>query len=137
MFSDGQALVATAASANQLDAGKVGTPRWHIAGYNYDLGVSYIPLALVVTESFNNLTSITVTVRTDDNAAMSSPTVVSTSPAIPLTRLTKGSLILIPCEIPEGTRERYIDLNYTLAGTAPTTGKITAGVVAGRQSGVL
>ena len=29
--------------------------------------------------------------------------------------------------------QRYVRLNYTLVGTAPTTGKVTAGIVAGHQ----
>jgi len=36
--------------------------------------------------------------------------------------------------VPIGTNERYMRLKYTLVGTAPTTGKITAGVTAGNQT---
>jgi hypothetical protein len=42
--------------------------------------------------------------------------------------------VVIPEFIPRGTSERYMRLNYTVAGTAPTLGKITAGVVMGSQS---
>jgi len=35
--------------------------------------------------------------------------------------------------LPQGC-ERYIRLNYTVTGTAPTTGKVTAGIVAGVQT---
>ncbi len=35
--------------------------------------------------------------------------------------------------VPRGTNLRYVRLNYTLVGTAPTTGKVTAGIVAGHQ----
>ncbi len=30
--------------------------------------------------------------------------------------------------------ERYIRLNYTVTGTAPTTGKVTAGITGGVQT---
>ena len=36
--------------------------------------------------------------------------------------------------LPRGLTLQYGRLTYTVAGTAPTTGKITAGVVAGVQS---
>ena len=35
--------------------------------------------------------------------------------------------------VPRGTNERYMRLYYDVTGTAPTTGKITAGLVAGNE----
>jgi len=129
LFSDGQAITATAASTNLVDLGPIGS------GVTRDIGHgTEIPLAVSVTESFNNLTSLTISVETDDNAAFSSATTVFTSPAYTLAQVAAGAKYLLPDAIPAGTAERYVRLKYTVAGTAPTTGKITAGVAASRQS---
>ena len=129
LFSDGQAITATAASTNLVDLGPLGS------GVTRDIGHgTEIPLAVSVTESFNNLTSLTISVETDDNAAFSSPTTVYTSPAYTLAQVATGAKYLLPDAIPAGTSEQFVRLKYTVAGTAPTTGKITAGVAASRQS---
>ena len=129
LFSDGQAVTATAASTNVVDLGS------HDVDYARDTGLgTSIPLELSVTESFNNLTSLTISIEIDDNAAFSSPTTIWTSPAYTQAQLATGAKYLLPDHLPAGISERYIRLKYTVAGTAPTTGKITAGVSAGRQS---
>jgi len=124
LFSDGQAITATAASTNVIDLGVA-----------RDIGFgTTIPLAVAVPQSFNNLTSLTISVQTDDNAAFSSPNTVFTSPAYTLTQMASGAEYLLPEAIPGGTNERFVRLQYTVAGTAPTAGKITAGVAAARQT---
>lgn len=129
LFSDGQAVTATAASTNVVDLGPIAS------GVTRDIGLgTAIPLSIAVTQSFNNLTSLTISVETDDNAAFSSATTVFTSPAYTLAQVASGAKYLLPDAIPAGTNERYVRLKYTVAGTAPTLGKITAGVSAGRQS---
>ena len=131
LFSDGQAVTATAASTNVVDLGTFGPG----IGYSRDKGLgTAIPLEVAVTQSFNNLTSLTISVETDDNAAFSSPTTVFTSPAYTLAQSAAGAKYLLPDALPAGTSERYVRMKYTVAGTAPTTGKITAGVCAARQS---
>ncbi|HHY0854094.1 TPA: Bbp16 family capsid cement protein, partial [Raoultella ornithinolytica] len=90
-----------------------------------------IPLLIQVVESFNTLTSLTVTVQTDDNSAFSSATDVL-SLTIPLASLVQGyksPVITLPMKL-----ERYIRLNYTVTGTAPTAGKVTAGITGGVQT---
>ena len=87
-----------------------------------------------MTEAFNNLTSLTISVETDDNSSFSSATTVFTTTAIVLASLTAGYVLKQLVELPEGTNERYVRLKYTVAGTAPSTGKVTAGIVAARQS---
>ncbi len=135
LFSDGQAITATAASTNVVDLGATGTvygassPMVRDVGHGND-----VDLVVTATQSFNNLTSLTISIQVDDNAAFSSPTTVFTSPAYTLAQLAAGAKYLLPDTLPGGTNERYVRLNYTVAGTAPTTGKITAGIVAGRQS---
>jgi len=133
LLSDAQAITATAASTNTIDLGATGTPYGSPSALARDIGNAQVPLSVSVTESFNNLTSITISIQVDDNTAFSSPVTVWTSPAYTLTQLATGAKYLLPDEFPVGTNERYVRLMYTLAGTAPTLGKITAGVVAARQ----
>lgn len=121
LFSAAQAITATAASTNVIDTGS-----------NKDVGkYGDIPLIIQVVEGFNNLTSLTVTVQTDDNSAFSSAADVL-SMTIPLASLVlgyKSPVITLPMKM-----ERYIRLNYTVTGTAPTTGKVTAGITGGVQT---
>lgn len=135
LFSDNQAITADAASTNIIDLGVTGTPYGAPSALRRDIGPGTdVPLAIVVTESFNNLTSMTIAIQTDDNPAFSSPTSIWTSQAYTLAELAVGGKYLLPDDMPVGTNERYVRLFYDVTGTAPTTGKILAGVVAGRQT---
>ena len=135
LFSDNQAITVTAASTILIDLGSTGTPYGSSSAITRDVGKGEdVPLVCTVTESFNNLTSIIITIETDDNASFSSATTVWTSPTYTLAQLATGAKYLLPDRLPVGVNERYVRLKYTLAGTAPTTGKITAGVAFSRQS---
>lgn len=126
MFSDAQAVTATAISKNVLDFGQTGTIAYEAAAMARDLGAgNELPIAVMVNEAFNNLTSLTVTIETSDSADLSGSTVISTSGAIPLADLTAGKKIM-PRVLPDGETKRYLGLRYTVTGTAPTAGKITA-----------
>jgi hypothetical protein len=137
VFSDSQAITATARSTNIIDIGAAGTAYGATAPIRRDIGsATHIPILITVTEAFNNLTSLTVQLEVDDDAAFGSPTVVAVGPAVTLASggLGVGRQINFPAEIPEGVNERYVGLRYTVAGAAPTTGKIVAAIVAGRQN---
>lgn len=127
ILSDAQAITATAASTNIIDLGPIAS------GIVRDIGKgSEIPLRFQVVQAFNNLTSLTVAVQVDDNSAFSSAKTVWTQ-TLTLAELTAGKVLPIE-EVLRGTDERYLRAYYTVTGTAPTTGKITAGVVKGGQS---
>lgn len=132
-FSAAQAITATAASTNVIDLLAAGIPYGDDAALSRDQGLFDIPLLIQVVTAFDNLTSLVVAVQTDDNSAFSSPTTVVSSPAIPLASLTSGYQFVFD-RIPRKTSERYIRLHYTVAGTAPTAGAVTAGVVASVQA---
>lgn len=135
LFSDGQAITATAVSTNIVDLGATGTPYGASTPLVREIGFgNEAELYVGVTQTFNNLTSLTISVQTDDNSGFASATTVWTSPAYTLAQLAAGAKYLLPDELMAGVNERYVRLNYTVAGTAPTLGKITAGVVAGRQT---
>jgi hypothetical protein len=135
VLSDAQAITADAASTNIIDIGAAGSSYGASSPVRRDIGIgTNIPILVTVVEAFNNLTSLAVSLQVDDDPAFGSPTTVATGPAIPLATLTLGRMINWPAELPEGTNERYVRLFYDVTGAAPTTGKITAAVVAGRQS---
>lgn len=107
-LSDGQAITATAASTNSIDAGR-------------DIGAGR-PLYLVVnvTEEFAGGTSLTVALQ--DSADGTTFASVVSHAAVLLADLTLGKQIVIG--LPPGLR-RYLRANYTASGTF-TAGKVTA-----------
>lgn len=134
LFSDSQAITADAGSTNCIDLGATGTPYGGSALVR-DVGKGCgIPISITVTEAFNNLTSLQISVQTDDNSSFSSAATRVLTEAIPLASLTLGYQFQGIAYLPEGTNERYVRLYYDVTGTAPSTGKITAGVVAARQT---
>jgi len=134
LFSDSQAITATAASTNVVDLGATGTPAGSSVALSRDIGKSgQIPLLVEVTEAFNNLTSLAIAVQVATDAAFTSPVEVATRTYL-LAELTLGKRLSFPAEFPEGTNLRYVRIRYTVTGSAPTTGKVWAGVVASRQT---
>lgn len=136
VFSDGQSITGDAGSTNNVDILLTGVPYGSSARLSRDIGKSShrIPLNVVVTETFNNLTSLTVSLQVDDSAAFSSPKTVAVSDAILAAKLVAGYRLPFPDYIPEGSDEQFMRLYYDVTGTAPSTGKITASVVAARQT---
>lgn len=135
VFSDGQAITAGAGSTNIIDTLAPGTPYGYGSALTKDNGIGHdVPILVSVTEAFNTLTSLTVSLQVDNDVAFGSPKTVATSGAIPLASLTLGYQFKFPAELLEGTDERYIRLYYDVTGLAPTLGKIFAGVVGGRQT---
>jgi len=109
LFSDSQALTATAASTNLIDL-----------GVDRDIGVGE-PLAVVLTvevaaDATTGNETYQVDVETDDNSSFSSASVIARR--IPTAaELALGTVMVIPLP---NTNERYLRLNYTLGGTTPT-----------------
>lgn len=137
VFSDSQAITATARSTNIVDIGAAGTPVGATNPVRRDIGIATeIPISIRITEGFNNLTSLQVQLEVDDDPAFGSPRVVATGPAITLASggLAVGSRVIWPAELPEGVNERFIGLRYTVVGTAPTLGKVFAAISAGDQT---
>lgn len=121
LFSDAQAITGTAASTNYLSP---------ISGRN--LGAKDIPLLIQVTEAFNTLTSLTIAIQTDDNTSFSSATTVY-SIVVPLASLVAGYIVPLNYMPDTLIAEKYVRVLYTVTGSNPTTGKITAGFVAARE----
>lgn len=132
-LSDAQAITASAASTQTLDLGATGTAYGHAAALTRDIGKGkQIPLLVQVVEDFDNLTSLAIALQVDDNEAFSSAKTVWSSTVL-LADLVAGKVV-VPEYVTRGADERYLRFYYTVTGTAPTAGKITAGVTMGNQS---
>ncbi|PTR06973.1 MULTISPECIES: Bbp16 family capsid cement protein [unclassified Novosphingobium] len=133
LLSDAQAVTASAASANVIDLGTTGTPFGANAPLIRDLGRGQeLDLAVTVTQAFAGLTNLQVGVQVSpDNATW---TTVSCGAVVPLASLVAGYQFKVPGSIEEGVNARYLRLYYTVGGSNATAGKITAAVVASRQT---
>lgn len=125
MFSDRQAITATGPSTNIWDAGPYGRP----VGPDYpqfaDPGKSDTTLIIQVVAGFDGLTSLRVDYQTSDDPTFSTGVDTLSSQTKVLADLTAGARFE-PTRIPRGHTKRYARLLYTVTGTAPTQGAITA-----------
>lgn len=133
LLSNQQAITATAASTNVIDLGATGTIYGGSGAMTRDIGKGTpISLLVQVTETFNTLTTLKIDIELDSTETFTPDKTISLG-TIALASLVAG--YQIPFQfIPDGVNLRYMRLKYTVAGTDPTTGKITAGVVMGRQT---
>lgn len=134
-FSDAQALTGTAASTNIIDLGATGTVLKAPAALVRDIGKGE-PIPIIVkldVAAGGTSPTLTVAVQVDDNSGFSSPKTVFTSQT--KAGGAAGDEIIMEY-VPQGSDERYIRLNYTLAGTSPTY-TVTSAIVAGKQTSVV
>lgn len=133
LFSDDQAITASADSTNVIDLGVAGTPYGAAAALNRDVGKGAgIPILIQVTEAFNNLTTLEIIISTGATTALGTSI---TSQTIALADLAAGkqtSVVVLPNDI----TERYLGIEYVVVGVAPTAGKVTAGITMGVQTNV-
>jgi len=128
LFSDAQPVTATVASTNTIDFGPISP-----ATRTFDVGKGDdVALLVQVVEDFNNLTSLQIDLELDSTTTFTPDRVIPLA-TVPLAQLKAGAQIARD-GLPRGLTLQYGRLKYTVSGTAPTTGKITAGVVAGVQS---
>ena len=111
VFSNKQAVTATATSTNEIDLGAAG-----------DAIGQELTIHVVVDTAFDTLTSLTVSLET--SADDSTWTTVLSGPAIAQASLTKGANIFC-VRVPQGL-SRYVRLKYTVGGSNATAGKVTA-----------
>lgn len=142
LFSNAQAITATAGSTNVIDLQATGIPYGNVERLRRDIGRGEdVPLLIQVVQAFNNLTSLEIKVQTSDDPLFGSGIVDHyTSGAILLAALVPGFKIshsVIPdAASVAGGMKRYMRTQYIVVGTAPTTGQVTAGVVAGVNNNV-
>ncbi len=112
VLSDDQAITGDAVSTNRIDLGPGDV------GSGNRLG-----LRVHVTQAFNTLTSLNLILRSDTDSAFGSPKTWLTRNVV-LAGLVLGAVFDFGV-LPEGC-ERYVELQYDVVGTDPTTGKLTA-----------
>lgn len=130
LLAEAQAITATAISQNVIDWGTNGIPPGEAAAITRNLGAGTpIPLLMQVVETFATLTSLTITIETADDAALSSGAVVlASSGAIAAASLVAGYRPTMTRFVPDATMKRYFGLRFTVGGSNATAGKITAAV---------
>lgn len=116
-FSNAQAITASAASTNDIVLATVantngaapGNPLW-----------AYVR----VGTAFNNLTSLTIALRTSDDGFSTSVDVASI--VVPLASLSAGAEFAVA--LSTGLKKK-VRLYYTVTGTAPTQGTVSGWLV--------
>lgn len=130
LFSDQQAITGTENSDNYYD---LGAPGVAVVGERVQLlrnmgKGGHIPMLVQVNEDFNNLTSLDIVMQQDEDSAFGSAKEVFRVTVL-LADLVAGYICPID-KLPRGVTERYLRFRYEVTGSAPSTGKITAGFVA-------
>lgn len=122
VFDDTVLLTATRNSTNVIDLSPLyGTNLGRELGVGEDL---YVVVVVPVALTSAGATTLTISLVTDDNTALSSPATLWTSVAIPKATLVANYRIVLklPIGTPAGIPyERYLGLIYTVA-TGPFTG---------------
>lgn len=130
LFSDAQAITATANSTNVVDLGP-------LSGGNLGRDIAsgeemYIFAQVGTTFTAGGAATLTPSLVTDDNSALSSPTTLRTYDLIAVATLAAGYQLFLALPI-NAAFERYIALTYTVATGPMTAGTITAGLIKGLQ----
>lgn len=117
LFCEKLAVTAAAASTNQLKVGAV----------DFAKGSPRLSLVVVCTDDMTDASSdstLAVTLRTDSDVAMGSPTTLATIGTFPAASKAGTRLVY---DIPQGLAfEDYVDIYFTPANGNLTTGKFTA-----------
>lgn len=133
LFSDDQAITASADSTNVIDLGVAETPYGGKAALNDDVGKgAKIPLLVQVTEDFDNLTTLEIKLSTGATTALGTEIASQT---IALADLLEGKQLNLDF-LPNGIIEQYLGMEYVVVGTAPSVGKVTAGITMGVQTNI-
>jgi hypothetical protein len=112
-LSDAQAITGTAASTEYLNCGAAGG------------GEPGPYVVFRVTQVFNTLTTLTVDLQCHEDSAFSTGTrTIASLGAVPLASLTANTIIGA-LKIP-ANHEQYIRAYYTVGGSNPSTGTISA-----------
>lgn len=130
IFSNAQAITASAVSTNVIDLGAPGKAAYGNVQLVRNNKGDCIPLLIQVVQSFATLTSLTIAVQGSVDEAFTSPVVLATSPAIGVASLVAGFIYRPIVELPRNNIYRYVRINYTVGGSNATAGQVTAGIVA-------
>lgn len=129
LFSDAQAITASANSSNVIDTLPGGQNTKSGIGDGQDISL----FALVGT-SFATLTSMNIQLVSADDSGLSTNAIVHyDSGAIPVASLTAKARP-VQLDLPYGKYRRYVGLKFVVNGSAATAGTITVGLVEDLQT---
>lgn len=133
IFSDDQAITASVDSTNVIDLGQPQSPFGATATLNQDIGKgNMVPILVQVTEAFDNLTSLEIKISTGATTALGTTVV---SKVVVLADLVVGYQFPVQV-LPNEITERYLGIEYVVAGSAPSVGTVTAGITMGNQTNI-
>lgn len=133
LFSNKQAITASANSTNVIDTGLRGTPFRAVAALDGDIGRgTKIPVLIQVTEDFDNLTSLTITVETGASDTLGTSILSQTILAADLVAGKQVAFDVLPNDL----TEQFLGIAYTVTGSAPSAGRVMAGITMGNQTNV-
>lgn len=121
-FSSAQAVTATAVSTNTIDL-----------GIARDVGPGEeMEICITVDQSFATATSVNIQVISSAAANLGTPSVLIETGAIVIANLTAGRrpiVIRMPRTLVTALGQRYLGLQYTVAGSNATAGQFTANLL--------
>jgi len=129
LFSDAQAITASANSSNVIDTLPGGQNTKSGIGDGQD-----ISLFAQVGTAFATLTSLNVQLVSADDSTLTTNAIVHyDSGAIPVASLVAKARV-VGLDLPYGKNRRYVGLKYVVTGTNASAGTITAGLVEDLQT---
>jgi len=129
LFSDAQAITASANSSNVIDTLPGGQNTKSGIGDGQD-----ISLFAQVGTAFATLTSLNVQLVSADDSTLTTNAIVHyDSGAIPVASLVAKARV-VGLDLPYGKYRRYVGLKYVVTGTNASAGTITAGLVEDPQT---
>lgn len=133
-FSDSQAVTSTAISEDVYDVLSIAAGAGSV-GINggttlVDLGQSadlylVVNTAVACTDTSSDAT-LTITLESDDNVSLSTPTVHFSTGALAFASFATAGTRLVTIRLPHGQYQRYIGLRYTVAAGPLTAGAFDA-----------
>jgi hypothetical protein len=113
-FSNAQVITTTAVSTDVLDTNPSGSANI-VKNLGAGQGMGGVVLNVIANATFVGGTGLTITLESDDNAGLATPTVHASIVVTPATPAAGTVLARIP--LPEGNYERFVGLRYTVTGT--------------------
>lgn len=134
LFSDDQAITASADSTNVIDLGAPGTPYGAAAAINQDIGKGNpVTILVQVTTAMAAAGAATLTFNISTGATTALGTTIATVGPIAKADLVAGYQIPIQV-LPNKINERYLGIEYVVATGPMTAGNVTAGITMGNQT---
>ena len=136
LFSDDQAITASADSTNVIDLGVAGTPYGAAAALNQDIGKGNpISFLAQVTTAMTAAGSATLVINISTGATTALGTTIASVGPIAVADLVAGYQAAIQV-LPNKITERFLGVEYVVATGPMTAGNITAGITMGNQTNV-